>query len=87
MGYCIGVDSTLSVNSLLARRDLITDIVKHCRVGQERQRDLEQECYWMQDDQQEHEQQMIEILEKVSDQVKRVENMCSKSIPVLVGEC
>ena len=29
---------------------------------------------------------MIEILEKVSDQVKKVENMHSESIPVLEGE-
>ena len=29
---------------------------------------------------------MIEILEKVSDQVKRVENMCSGSVPALKGE-
>ena len=36
--------------------------------------------------QQEHQQQMIGILEKVSDQVKRVENMHSGSVPVLEGE-
>ena len=29
---------------------------------------------------------MIEILEKVSDQVKKVENICSGSMPVLEGE-
>ena len=29
---------------------------------------------------------MIEILEKVSDQVKKVENICSESVPVLEGE-
>ena len=29
---------------------------------------------------------MIEILEKVSDQVKKVENMCSGSIPAQEGE-
>ena len=40
----------------------------------------------MRDDQQEHQQQMIEILEKVSDQVKKVENMHSGSIPALKGE-
>ena len=40
----------------------------------------------MREDQQEHEQQMIEILEKVSDQVKRVKNMCSGSVPALEGE-
>ena len=29
---------------------------------------------------------MIEILEKVSEQVKKVENMCSGSMPALDGE-
>ena len=40
----------------------------------------------MRGDQQEHQQQMIEILEKVSDQVKKVENMCSGLVPALEGE-
>ena len=40
----------------------------------------------MREDQQEHKQQMIEILEKVSDQVRKVENMCNGSIPALEGE-
>ena len=40
----------------------------------------------MRDDQQEHQQQMREILKKVSDQVKRVENMCSGLVPALEGE-
>ena len=40
----------------------------------------------MREDQQECQQQMIEILEKVSDQVKKVENICSGSMPVLEGE-
>ena len=64
----------------------MTDIVKLCKVGQERQRDLEQEHHRMQEDQEEHQQQMIEILEKVSDQVRKGENMHSESIPVLEGE-
>ena len=29
---------------------------------------------------------MIEILEKVSDQIKKVENICSGSMPALEGE-
>ena len=29
---------------------------------------------------------MIEILEKVSNQVKKVDNICSRSVPVLEGE-
>ena len=40
------------------------DIVKQHEVDQKRQRDLEQECYWMLEDQQKHQQQMIEILRK-----------------------
>ena len=40
----------------------------------------------MTEDQQECQQQMIEILEKVSDQVKKVENICSGSMPVIKGE-
>ena len=37
-------------------------------------------------DQQEHQQQMIEILEKASDQVKKVENIYSGLVPALEGE-
>ena len=40
----------------------------------------------MGEDQQEHQQQMIEILENVSDQVKKVENMHRGSVTALVGE-
>ena len=40
----------------------------------------------MREDQQECQQQMIEILEKVSEQVKKVENICSGSMPALDGE-
>ena len=40
----------------------------------------------MREDQQEHQQQMTDILETVSDQVKKVENICSGSVPVLEGE-
>ena len=40
----------------------------------------------MREDQQEHQQQMIEILEKVSEQVREVENICSGSMPVLQGK-
>ena len=38
------------------------------------------------EDQQEHQQQMMEILEKVSDQVKKVENIHSRLVPALEGE-
>ena len=40
----------------------------------------------MRDDQQKCQQQMMEILEKVSDQVKKVENMHSGSMAALEGE-
>ena len=40
----------------------------------------------MRKNQQEHQQQMIEILKKVSGQVKRVENMCNGLVPALEGE-
>ena len=35
---------------------------------------------------QEYQQQMIEILEKVSEQEKKVENICIGSMPTLDGE-
>ena len=47
---------------------------------------MEQEHQQMREDQQECQQQMIEILEKVSEQVKKVENICSGSMPALDGE-
>ena len=40
----------------------------------------------MREDQQESQQQMIDILEKVSEQVKKVENICSGAMPALDGE-
>ena len=40
----------------------------------------------MREDQQEHQQQMIEILEKVSDQIKKVEIICRELMPVLEEE-
>ena len=40
----------------------------------------------MREDQQECQQQMIEILEKVSEQVKKVVNIHSGSMPALDGE-
>ena len=40
----------------------------------------------MREDQQEHQQQMMKILEKVSDQLKKVENICSGSVSALEGE-
>ena len=38
------------------------------------------------ENQQECQQQMFEILEKVSEQVKKVENICSGSMPAFDGE-
>ena len=40
----------------------------------------------MREDQHECQQQIIEILEKVSDQIKKVENIHNRSIPVLEGQ-
>ena len=40
----------------------------------------------MREDQPEHQQQMIEILQKVSNQVKRIENMHNELVPALGGE-
>ena len=40
----------------------------------------------MREDQHECQQQMVEILEKVSDQIRKVENACNRSIPVIEGE-
>ena len=40
----------------------------------------------MREDQHECQQQMIEILEKVSDQIRKVENAHSGSVPVIEGE-
>ena len=76
---------SISVDSFLAKKDLIVDIVRGYEVAWERQRDLEQECYRLREDQQEHQQQMMEILEKVSNQVKNVEDIHSGSVPILEG--
>ena len=65
---------------------MIAEIVRECEVGQERQRELEQEHHRIREDQQEHQQEMMEMLEKVSDQVKKVENIYSGSVPVIEGE-
>ena len=47
---------------------------------------MEQEHQQMREDQHECQQQMIEILEKVSDQIRKVENARSGSIPVIEEE-
>ena len=54
-------------------------------VGKDRKNWSEKHCR-LREDQQEHQQQMMEILEKVSDQMQKVENICSGSAPVLEGE-
>ena len=76
----------ISVDGLVARRDSIKEIIKEWEITREKQKELEPEHHWMKEDQHECQQQMIEILEKVSDQIKNVENICSGSIPVLEGE-
>ena len=62
------------------------EIVNEQVVSWEKQKELGREHYRMKENQQEHHQQMIEILKKVSDQVKKVENICSGSMPALEGE-
>ena len=49
-------------------------------------RELDRDHCRTREDQQEHQQQMIDILEKVSDQMKKVENMCRGLAPALEGE-
>ena len=58
---------SVSVEILVAKRDLVTEIVKEQEISRGKQKELEQEHCRMREDQQEHQQQMIEILEKVSD--------------------
>ena len=77
---------SISVDSLMDKKDLVTEIIRECEVSQEKQRELEQEHCKMREGQQEHQQQMMEIFEKVSDQVKKVENIHSEAAPSLEGE-
>ena len=74
---------SISVDSLVAKKDLVTEIIKEWEIGREKQKELEQEHRRMREDQHEHQQQMIEMLEKVSDLVKRVGNLHSGSVPAL----
>ena len=64
----------------------MADIVIQCKVGQEKQRELEEEQHRMQEDHQEHQQQMIIFLQKVSNQLWKDENMYSESMPVIERE-
>ena len=76
---------SISVDSLVARKDSITEIIREQEISRGKQKEQEREHCRMREDQQECQQQMIEILEKVSDQVKKVENIHSGSMPVLEG--
>ena len=76
----------ITVDSVVATQDSITEIIKEWEVQREKQKELEQEQRWLRENQQECQQQMIEILEKVSEQVKKVENIRSGSMPALDGE-
>ena len=76
----------VTVDSIVATQDLITEIVKEQEIQREKQKELEQEQRRLRENQQECQQQMIEILEKVSEQVKKVENIHSGSMPALDGE-
>ena len=77
---------SITVDSVVARRDLIKEIVKEQEITREKQKELKQEHRQMKENQHECQQQMIEILEKVSDQIRKVESACSGSIPVIEGE-
>ena len=76
----------ITVDTLVARRDSIKEIVKEWEITREKQKEFEWEHWWMWEDQHECQQQMIEILEKVSDQIRKVVNACNGSIPVTEGE-
>ena len=84
--YHWGSDKVRTVESLVARKDLITEVVREQEISRKKQKELAKEHCRMRDDQQECQQKLIEILEKVSDQVKKVENICSGSMPALEGE-
>ena len=73
------------IDSLVAKKDLLVEFVWERECRREKQKDLEWEHCRMKEDQQKCQQQMIVILEEVSDQVKKVENLCSESMPAL--EC
>ena len=60
--------------------------MKEQEITREKWKELEQEHQQMKEDQHECQQQMIEILEKVSDQIRKVENAGSGSILVIEGE-
>ena len=64
---------------------ICTWIVREREIQREQQKQLEQEQQWLRENQQTHQQQMIGILEKVSEQVKQVENVRTGSAPVLMG--
>ena len=85
MGCTIGGQS-ITVDCLVARKDLVTEIARECEISREKQKMPEQEHHRMGEDQQDCQQQMMEILEKVSDQVKKVENIHRGSMPALEGE-
>ena len=65
----------ITVDSIVAVQDLISGIVKEWQIHREKQQRPEQEQWQLRENQQVCQQQMIDILEKVSEQVKRVENI------------
>ena len=77
---------SITVDSLVARKDSINEIVREQEISRGKQKELEQEHHRTREDQQECQQQIIEILEKVSDQVKKVENIHSGSMSALEEE-
>ena len=58
---------SIVVDSVVVKKDSIAEIIRGREIGHEKQKVLEHENHRMREDQQEHQQQMVEILEKVSD--------------------
>ena len=77
---------SIVVDSVVAKKDSIAEIIREREIGCENQKELKHGNCRMREDHQEHQQQTIEILEKVHDQVKKVENIHSGSMPALEGE-
>ena len=55
---------SIVVDSVVVKKDSIVGIVREREIGHEQQKELEQEKCRMREDQQEHQQQMIDILER-----------------------
>ena len=61
---------SITVDTLVAKKDLVAEFVWERESRREKQKDLKQEHHKMKEDQQECQQQMIEIWEKENDQAR-----------------